>query len=175
MNFSFRDRLCPLDFVLCLINILVVFNHFRLHVLLSSTSDKPRSGALSLFSSETTETMTKAVDSILPMICVLGMIFTSYHMHNLLKNLTNTHFNVMQKKCQVKFWRISLYCINFFFVLGAILELPQNFMKEIRESNSTDILQKPLKDMTSVLDQITVFIDRYYFPIINFGVIKIPQ
>ena len=115
------------------------------------------------------------MDSFLPLVCVLGMIFTSYHMHNLLKKLTDTHFSVTQKKCKAKFWRLILYCINFFFVLGAILELVQNAMKEIKGGNSTDILQQPLKEMTNVPDQIMIFVDRYYFPIINFGVVKVPQ
>ncbi|KAE9554034.1 hypothetical protein FO519_002730 [Halicephalobus sp. NKZ332] len=172
---GFRDRLCLIDFILCLINLFVIMNHFRLHVLLYVGEDKPHSEMLSIFSSETTEMMMKTVDCALPMVCVFGMIFTSYHMHNLLRKLTETHFTVVQKKCKLRFWRIVLYCINSFFVAGAVMELLQNSMREIKGGNSTDILQKPLKDMESIPDQIMIAVDRYYFPIINFGVVKIPQ
>ncbi|KAE9554044.1 hypothetical protein FO519_002740 [Halicephalobus sp. NKZ332] len=172
---SFRARVCPVAITLCIINILVIFNHFRFHVLLFYKKSQENITISSIFSSEKAEMLMKAVDSALPMVCVSGMIFTSYHMHNLLRKLTDTHFSVIQKKCKVRFWRIVLYFINFFFVVGAIMELPQNFMKEIRSTNSSNILDKPLKDMESIPDQIMIAVDRYYFPIINFGVVKIPQ
>ena len=172
---TFRARVCPIAVTLCILNILVISNHFRLHVLLFNEESQENTAMKSIFSSEKAELLMEIVDCALPMICVLGMIFTSYHMHNLLRKLTETQFNVIQKRCNVKFWRIVLYCINFFFVVGAILELPQNFMKEIKETNATTILDKPLKDMDSNFDRIMIAVDRYYFPIVNFGVVKIPQ
>ena len=172
---TFRARVCPVSVTLCILNVLIICNHFRLHVLLFNKESQENTAMMSIFSSEKAELLMEIVDCALPMVCVLGMIFTSYHMHNLLRNLTDTQFNVIQKKCKVKFWRLVLYCINFFFILGAIMELPQNFMKEIRQTNASTILDKPLKDMDSYFDRAMIAVDRYYFPIINFGVVKIPQ
>uniref|UniRef100_A0A914Y9W1 Gustatory receptor n=1 Tax=Panagrolaimus superbus TaxID=310955 RepID=A0A914Y9W1_9BILA len=101
-------------------------------------------------------------------------------MHNLLQTLTDAHFRVIQKRCMAKvnFWRYVLYFINAFFVIGTIMELPQNFMLEIPSSspsNITNMNEMPISQMTSISHQIFIFIDRYYFPIMNFGVVKVPQ
>uniref|UniRef100_A0AC34QTB0 Uncharacterized protein n=1 Tax=Panagrolaimus sp. JU765 TaxID=591449 RepID=A0AC34QTB0_9BILA len=74
--------------------------------------------------------------------------------------------------------RIVLYVIQFFFAFGAVIEILQNLMIELHPAvvtNTTHITMMPLKALDHVTEQASVFIDRYYFPIINFGVVKIPQ
>ena len=41
--------------------------------------------------------------------------------------------------------------------------------------NTTNINEMPLSVMTSWWLKFGIFIDRYYFPIMNFGVVKVPQ
>uniref|UniRef100_A0AC34QSV6 Gustatory receptor n=1 Tax=Panagrolaimus sp. JU765 TaxID=591449 RepID=A0AC34QSV6_9BILA len=173
---SLRDRLCIGDFLLCVINLIVVINHFRIHLFYCHEQKEH----FKLFSSEKAQMFMTTLDSALPMVCIFGMIFTSYHMHTLLRRLTDAHFNVVRARCMryVKFWRIVLYVIQFFFAFGAVIEILQNLMIELHPAvvtNTTHITMMPLKELDHVTEQASVFIDRYYFPIINFGVVKIPQ
>ena len=52
-----------------------------------------------------------------------------------------------------------------------MLEIPSS----ASASNITNMNEKPISQMSSLSHQIAVFIDRYYFPIMNFGVVKVPQ
>ena len=105
--------------MLCIINLLVILNHLYLHVWKEQYSPK--------FLNKTLELTLHLIESALPLVCVLGMMFCSYHMHNLLQRLTDAQFRIIQKKCTAKvhFWRYVLYIIAGTFVIGALAEIPQ--------------------------------------------------
>uniref|UniRef100_A0A914YPS6 Gustatory receptor n=1 Tax=Panagrolaimus superbus TaxID=310955 RepID=A0A914YPS6_9BILA len=139
-----------------------------------------------MFSTQTLEATLHVIESALPLACIIGMMYCSYYMNTLLSALTDIHCRLFPNRHvrRVKFWRYVLYVINGFFVFATLMELPQNFLIELRhpDANNTENLngfselhQTPLGHISSTSDKIIVFLDRYYFPLINFGVVKVPQ
>uniref|UniRef100_A0AC35FIJ5 Gustatory receptor n=1 Tax=Panagrolaimus sp. PS1159 TaxID=55785 RepID=A0AC35FIJ5_9BILA len=177
---KFRDRIRISDLILCIINLLVVLNHLRLGLYKCSES-----GTSTKFSNQTLEATLHIIEAALPLACIIGMMYCSYYMNNLLQALTDIHCRLFPNRHirRVKFWRYVLYVINGFFVFATIMELPQNFLIELRKPDPnisesygfSDFYRTPLGHMPSTWDKIVVFLDRYYFPLINFGVVKVPQ
>uniref|UniRef100_A0AC34GQR3 Gustatory receptor n=1 Tax=Panagrolaimus sp. ES5 TaxID=591445 RepID=A0AC34GQR3_9BILA len=178
---KFRDRIRIADLILCIINFLVVLNHLRLGLFKCSQSPSSK-----MFSTQTLEATLHVIEAALPLVCIIGMMYCSYYMNTLLSALTDIHCRLFPNRNvrRVQFWRYTLYVINGFFVLGTLLELPQNFLIELRhpDPNNTknangfsELNKTPLGHMESTFDKIIVFLDRYYFPLIHFGVVKVPQ
>uniref|UniRef100_A0A914QIJ5 Uncharacterized protein n=1 Tax=Panagrolaimus davidi TaxID=227884 RepID=A0A914QIJ5_9BILA len=91
---GFRDRIYVPDLILCIINLFVIFNHLYLHIWKEEYPEK--------FLNKTLELILHFLESALPLVCVIGMMFCSYHMHNLLQRLTDAQFRIIQKKCLPK-------------------------------------------------------------------------
>uniref|UniRef100_A0A7E4V686 Gustatory receptor n=1 Tax=Panagrellus redivivus TaxID=6233 RepID=A0A7E4V686_PANRE len=172
---SFRDRICVKDLILCCFNIFVICNNLFLRVVPTITA---KNMDWSAFSPKTASLIQTAMGAVLPLICTLGMMMCSYHMHCLLQKLSDAHFLVINVKCDraARRWRMFFYFLMVFFIIGVFIQLPTNMSIEFSTvANETEIVKIPLYAITSNFDKILVFLDRYYFPIIQFGVVKIPQ
>uniref|UniRef100_A0A7E4VRZ1 G_PROTEIN_RECEP_F1_2 domain-containing protein n=1 Tax=Panagrellus redivivus TaxID=6233 RepID=A0A7E4VRZ1_PANRE len=170
-----RDRICILDLLLCVFNTIVICNNIRLHVFPTIFSEDMN---WSLFSPKAAAMIQNVMGAVLPLVCVIGMMLCSLHMHKLLEKLTDIHFRVVHMKCnkKAKAWRMFFYVVMVFFIIGVILQLPMNMFIEFSAAeNETEIVNMPLCQIPSHFDKVVVFFDRYYFPIIQFGVVKLPQ